>query len=77
MKSSVKPQPIEVQLEPGKEYRWCRCGRSANQPFCDNTHVGTGIEPKVFSVTVARKVWLCVCKKTRNVPYCDGSHLKL
>jgi CDGSH-type Zn-finger protein len=72
-----KPQPIEVQLEAGKTYKWCQCGLSKNQPFCDNSHVGTNIEPKVFSVYTSRKVWLCVCKKTRNVPYCDGSHMKM
>ena len=71
-----KPQPIEIQLEAGKTYLWCRCGKSKNQPFCDNSHVGTDIKPKAFSVLTPRKVWLCVCKKTKNLPYCDGSHAK-
>lgn len=31
-------QPINVKLEPGKTYAWCRCGRSQTQPFCDGTH---------------------------------------
>ena len=27
--------PVKVELEAGKEYVWCHCGRSASQPFCD------------------------------------------
>jgi CDGSH-type Zn-finger protein len=69
--------PVEVTLEAGKTYKWCQCGLSKNQPFCDNSHKGTGTEPKIFSVITARKVWLCVCKKSKNIPYCDGSHNKI
>ena len=25
--------PTKVDLEKGKDYHWCRCGRSKNQPF--------------------------------------------
>ncbi|MEW8561063.1 MAG: CDGSH iron-sulfur domain-containing protein, partial [Candidatus Thiodiazotropha sp.] len=38
-------QPIDVELDAGREYWWCACGRSSNQPFCDGSHQGTGIEP--------------------------------
>lgn len=27
--------PINLELELGKEYYWCTCGKSKNQPFCD------------------------------------------
>jgi CDGSH iron-sulfur domain-containing protein 3 len=30
--------PAKVALEMGKDYWWCACGRSANQPFCDGSH---------------------------------------
>ena len=63
-------EPVVVELEAGKEYWWCACGRSASQPFCDGSHEGTGIEPK------SGKAWLCQCKRTANPPYCDGSHNK-
>ena len=33
--------PIEV--EEGKTYFWYDCGKSAKQPFCDGSHVDTGI----------------------------------
>jgi CDGSH-type Zn-finger protein len=68
-------EPVEIELEAGKTYSWCQCGRSKTQPFCDEiSHKGTGIEPKIFNVKTARKVWLCMCKQTKTVPYCDGSH---
>lgn len=68
--------PIEVHLEAGKQYYWCSCGRSKNQPFCDGSHKGTDFEPKAFSVDTSKSVWLCACKKTANAPFCDGAHSK-
>lgn len=71
-------QPAEVELEAGKSYSWCRCGKSKTQPFCDDlSHEGTGLEPKVFTVSTTRRVWLCMCKQSKNFPYCDGTHNKL
>ena len=46
--------PGLVDLEDGKRYTWCRCGRSANQPFCDGSHRGTGITPVSFT---AEEIW--------------------
>ena len=31
-------QPAGVELEAGKDYYWCSCGHSKNQPFCDGSH---------------------------------------
>ncbi|HEY6982552.1 CDGSH iron-sulfur domain-containing protein [Reyranella sp.] len=28
--------PNKVPLGAGKDYWWCACGRSQNQPFCDD-----------------------------------------
>jgi CDGSH-type Zn-finger protein len=70
--------PVKVELQAGVSYKWCRCGLSKTQPYCDGVgHVGTGIEPKVFKVISTRKVWLCMCKQTKTVPYCDGTHNSL
>ena len=38
-------QPIVVEVETGKSYWWCACGRSKTQPFCDGSHKGTGFTP--------------------------------
>ena len=66
------PYPIDVEV--GKKYFWCACGRSKNQPFCDGSHKGTGLTPIPYESTQAKKVWFCGCKTTKNRPLCDGSH---
>ena len=70
-------KPAGVTVEAKKKYHWCRCGRSANQPYCDGSHRGTGLEPLGFTAESDGKVFLCQCKQTRNPPYCDGSHKSL
>ncbi len=67
-------KPIKVSLEKGKEYAFCRCGRSSDQPFCDGSHKGTGITPKVFTADKDEDAYLCRCKQTGDEPFCDGSH---
>ena len=69
--------PIGKELEKGKEYFWCRCGRSGKQPFCDGSHKGTGIEPLGFKAGEDGEAWLCRCKATGDAPYCDGTHKSL
>jgi methylamine---glutamate N-methyltransferase subunit C len=66
--------PKDVQLEKGREYYFCRCGRSKDQPFCDGSHEGTGIEPLAFTARETGEAWLCRCKQSMDFPYCDGSH---
>ena len=69
-------KPVVLELEKGT-YWWCRCGRSQNQPWCDGSHAGTGLEPMKVEVTEARNYALCACKATANSPFCDGSHTAL
>jgi CDGSH-type Zn-finger protein len=69
--------PYSVELEAGKNYHWCACGESKNQPFCDGSHKGTGFSPLPFTPKENGSAHLCGCKHTKNRPYCDGSHHNL
>jgi CDGSH-type Zn-finger protein/mannose-6-phosphate isomerase-like protein (cupin superfamily) len=74
----ARPKPCLVNLKTGRTYFWCSCGRSANQPFCDGSHKGTGFEPLKFTATPENtEVLLCGCKHTGTPPYCDGAHTNL
>ena len=66
--------PFGFEVEAGKSYFWCACGKSASQPFCDGSHSGTGFTPVKYEATESKKVFLCGCKATGNPPLCDGSH---
>ena len=69
--------PFAVEVEAGKAYFWCACGRSANQPFCDGSHKGSGFTPVRWQAEESGTKWFCGCKQTGNQPFCDGSHQKL
>lgn len=70
----AQPKPYLLTLEGGRAYFWCACGRSKNQPFCDGSHRGSGIEPARFVAARTEEVLLCGCKHTRGAPFCDGAH---
>lgn len=73
----AQKSPIPVDVEQGKTYFWCACGRSKTQPFCDGSHQGTSIEPRQFKAEKDETVYFCGCKKSGTPPLCDGSHSKL
>jgi len=78
--------PFKVKLQEGRIYKWCSCGASKTQPFCDGSHhtVVNGPEyqkprkprfrPTKFRVPETGEYWLCQCKQTGNRPFCDGTH---
>ena len=66
--------PIGVDVEAGKAYWWCACGKSANQPFCDGAHQDTDITPLKYEAEESKKLFFCACKATQGAPLCDGSH---
>ena len=70
-------KPEAVELESGKDYFYCRCGRSKGQPFCDGSHAGTDFTPLKFTAEADGEAHLCRCKQTGNAPYCDGTHAQV
>ncbi len=70
----AQKSPYPVDVEAGKKYFWCSCGRSRKQPFCDGSHQGTGLSPLSFVAENTETLWLCGCKRTHMRPQCDGSH---
>jgi len=70
----AQKSPIPADLEAGKSYFWCACGRSENQPFCDGSHKDTEFLPVKHTAAESEKVYFCACKQTGNPPFCDGTH---
>jgi CDGSH-type Zn-finger protein len=77
MPDIAQKSPYPVDVEAGKSYFWCACGKSARQPFCDGSHKGTEYTPVKFDATESRKVFFCGCKHSAKSPMCDGSHARL
>ncbi len=48
-------KPIAIDVEQGKSYYWCSCGKSSKQPFCDGSHKGSEFNPQVFKVRGNKK----------------------
>ena len=69
--------PYPVEVEAGKAYFWCSCGKSAKQPFCDGSHKGSEFTPVKFEATETKTVYFCGCKHSASPTLCDGSHSKL
>ena len=69
--------PYAVDVEAGKSYWYCACGRSKNQPFCDGSHAGTDITPVEYKAEESRTVYFCGCKQSKNGVFCDGTHQSL
>ncbi|MCE2509802.1 MAG: CDGSH iron-sulfur domain-containing protein [Alphaproteobacteria bacterium] len=70
----AKEGPYHVDLEGGRTYFWCACGRSRKQPFCDGSHTEAGMDPLMFTPEEAEDAAaLCGCKATGDPPFCDHS----
>jgi len=73
----AKKGPYSGDVEAGKSYYWCACGKSAKQPFCDGSHAGTAFVPVRFVATETKTVYFCGCKRSSKAPLCDGAHRQL
>lgn len=69
--------PFPIEVEEGKTYFWCACGRSQRQPFCDGSHKVTDITPVKYTAEASRKLFFCGCKHSSKAPLCDGTHKSL
>lgn len=72
--------PCNVEdLEPGKTMKWCTCGLSKKQPWCDGAHKKTGFKSLKWKVPdhPQRIYSICNCKHTKNPPLCDATHVNL
>ena len=67
--------PYRTSVVAGQVYRWCSCGLSDKQPFCDEAHRGTRALPVLHRASQTMVVAMCGCKHTKTPPYCDGAHI--
>ena len=70
-------EPYLIEVEAGKTYAWCACGKSARQPFCDASHGEGDAGPVFWKAKEDELQAFCGCKKTAKPPFCDGSHSSL
>jgi len=73
----AQKSPLPVEVEEGKPYFWCACGKSSTQPFCDGAHKDTDFLPVKWTAPETKRVFFCCCKRTGGQPLCDGTHNKL
>lgn len=73
----AQKSPFAVEVEEGKSYYWCACGKSQKQPFCDGSHKDTNFQPIKWTSEATGRKFFCGCKMTGGKPFCDGSHKEL
>jgi CDGSH-type Zn-finger protein len=73
----AQKSPYPVEVEAGKTYYWCSCGKSAKQPFCDGSHKGSEFAPTAYTAEKTGTAYFCGCKHSVKGALCDGSHAKL
>lgn len=73
----AQKSPYAVEVQEGKKYWWCACGKSTSQPFCDGSHKGSEFVPMAYEATQNKTLYFCGCKRTAKAPFCDGTHNRL
>ncbi len=69
--------PYFTEVEAGETYKWCACGQSASQPFCDGSHKGSDFKPVEYTAEATKKIAFCGCKQSKRGAVCDGTHNSL
>jgi CDGSH-type Zn-finger protein len=73
VQAKIGPYLVEKPVFGAKNYYYCSCGLSQNQPFCDSSHKGSAFKPLKFSLDErSERLHLCGCKLTSQAPFCDG-----
>ena len=58
---------LAIEVEQGKYYYWCSCGKSSKQPFCDGSHKGTEFKPLAYKAELTKtSVLLCMQTNKRS-----------
>lgn len=73
----ARKSPYAVDVEAGKSYWWCACGKSKQQPFCDGSHKGGEFSPVEHKAAESGTVYFCGCKNSAKGALCDGTHNSL
>ena len=60
---------IAVEVEEGKSYYWCSCGRSSKQPFCDGSHKGTEFNSVVYKAEKTKKIFFVLVNRQTINPF--------
>ena len=67
-------KPYVIDAKQNDTIAFCMCGKSKNGPYCDGSHKGTGIVPKVVTYDKGITIHVCGCQHSKNKPMCDGTH---
>lgn len=62
-----------LQVQEGRRYLLCMCGRSRKKPLCDGAHAGSGTLPFFYSASGTGAVQVCGCHQSANKPLCDAA----
>lgn len=70
-------KPFAIEVKAGDTKAYCACGLSQNGPFCDGSHSGTDIRPRVVKHEEDKIIYACGCLLSAKMPFCDGAHKKI
>ena len=56
---------IALEVEKGKSYFWCSCGKSLKHPLCDGSHKETEFKPIAFKADVTKKIFFVLVNKLK------------
>lgn len=74
MTTNANNNPLAVEVEAGKDYYFCSCGKTSTPPFCDGAHQGSDLEPTHYHAEESTTIYLCNCGRSKSGLMCDGSH---